>query len=150
MHIIKPILHLIAEYAAGYKLRDWIPLDKIDWFWLSLNPNDGAIALLKANQDKIDWEWLSGNPNNEAITLLKANQDKIDWSWLSRNPNDGAIALLKANQDKIDWEWLSFNPNDEAIALLKAELTLNSIYVNPNIFVLTTEAIYANLLKLAN
>jgi hypothetical protein len=54
---------------------------------LSLNPNDGAIAILKQNQDKINWRMLSRNPNDWAIALLKTNQDKIDWNGLSTNPN---------------------------------------------------------------
>jgi len=36
-------------------------INKIDWFWLSLNPN--AINLLEHNQDKIYWELLSKNPS---------------------------------------------------------------------------------------
>jgi hypothetical protein len=32
-------------------------IDKINWFWLSFNPN--VINLLKYNQDKIYWELLS-------------------------------------------------------------------------------------------
>jgi len=43
-----------------YKLRCWIDIDKIDWFWLSKNTN--AIHLLEKNMDKINWSMLSGNP----------------------------------------------------------------------------------------
>ena len=43
------------------KLRNWVDINKIDWYWLSLNPN--AIELLKENQDKIDWYYFSKNPN---------------------------------------------------------------------------------------
>ena len=32
-----------------YKLRSWINQDKIDWIWLSKNPN--AIHLLEQNPD---------------------------------------------------------------------------------------------------
>jgi tripartite-type tricarboxylate transporter receptor subunit TctC len=82
---------------------------------LSLNPNNEAIALLKAqlkqNPDKIDWRGLSANSNDGAIALLKANQDKIEWEYLSWNSHNDAIALLKANQDTINWQWLSENPN---------------------------------------
>ena len=46
-----------------YKLLNWIPLDKINWEYLSKNRNDGAIELLKQNQDKIVWWVLSRNPN---------------------------------------------------------------------------------------
>ncbi len=42
-------------FPTKYKLRDWIPLEELDWDCLSANPNDGAIELLKANQDKINW-----------------------------------------------------------------------------------------------
>ena len=40
--MITPIKKLIAEYAAEYKLLDWIPLDKINWYCVSKNPNDGV------------------------------------------------------------------------------------------------------------
>jgi hypothetical protein len=46
--------------------------DKIDWWNLSQNPNDGAIALLKVNQDKICWELLSVNFN-----IFKLNTEAI-------------------------------------------------------------------------
>ena len=65
------------------KLLDWIDINKIDWHYLSFNPN--AIELLKENQDKIYWPNLSKNPN--AIDLLKENQDKINWWNFSKNPN---------------------------------------------------------------
>ena len=53
--------------------------------------------LLEKNLDKIDWDWLSANPN--AIPLLEKNQKKIYWNYLSLNPN--AIPLLEKNQEKI-------------------------------------------------
>ena len=65
-----------------YKLRDWIPIDFINWKYLSSNPN--ALFLLKSNPNKINWKYLSMNPN--AIDLLKENQDKINWKYLSANP----------------------------------------------------------------
>ena len=58
----------------NYKLRDWVDIDKIQWSWLSKNPN--AIDLLQQYPDKIDWNWLSENPS--AIDILKINFDKID------------------------------------------------------------------------
>jgi hypothetical protein len=103
-------------FKIKYKLKDWIPPEKLDWKKLSLNPN--AIELLKANLTKIDWESLSSNPNSEAIELLKANPSKISWGILSANP--AAIDLLKANNNEINWEMLSANPSDGAIELLKA------------------------------
>jgi hypothetical protein len=58
-----------------YKLRYWIPVEKLHWSALSAIPN--AIHLLEQNLDKIDWYWLSENPN--AIFLLGQNLDKIHW-----------------------------------------------------------------------
>ncbi len=59
------ILEKIVEqyktiFKIKYKLKDWIPPEKLDWENLSENPN--AIELLKENQRKIDWKALSGNP----------------------------------------------------------------------------------------
>ena len=87
------------------KLRNWIDLDKLDWKYLSANPN--AIQLLKENYNKINWSYLSSNPN--AISLLKENLDKIDYNLLSSNPN--TIELFKENKDKIDYNLLSSNPS---------------------------------------
>ncbi len=95
-------------FKIKYKLKDWIPPEKLDWRNLSENPN--AIELLKNNPTKIVWGNLSENPAPYAIKLLKENQDKIDWELLSSNPNDEAIELLKENQDNIDWKTFSENP----------------------------------------
>ena len=66
-----------------FKLKEFIREDKIDWTWLSTNPN--AIHILEKNPEKIDWEILSGNPN--ANNLLEQNPDKINWVMLSGNPS---------------------------------------------------------------
>jgi len=65
------------------KLLDWIPLEKLDFEYLSLNPN--AIFILEKNINKINWYLLSKNPN--AIDLLNHHINKIDWYSLSTNPN---------------------------------------------------------------
>jgi len=62
---------------------------------------------LEKYKDKIDWFWLSENPN--AIHLLEKNMDKINWILFSKNPN--AIHILSKNIDKIDWQLLSGNPS---------------------------------------
>ena len=96
--------------------------NEINWRFLSQNPAKEAMELLRANPREINWEYLSENPNPVAIELLKANHKKIKWAELSKNPNDGAIELLKKNPRKINWQKLSRNPNPEAIKLLKANL----------------------------
>ena len=80
------------------KLRDWINLDKIDWDWLSLNPN--AMHLLEQNQDKINWYYLSKNPN--AVHLLEQNPDKINWGWLSENPSIFTYDYTKLRQSRLN------------------------------------------------
>jgi len=122
------ILEKFAEILPSkYVLLDWIDKDKLDWFWLSLNPN--AIDLLENNLNEVDWDALSSNPN--AIHILENNLDKVDWELLSKNPN--AIDLLKKNQDKINWYWLSRNPN--AIKLLEKnqnKIDWHNLSANPN------------------
>ena len=44
-----------------YKLRDWIPFDKLDFNYLSKNSN--AIHILEKNLDKVHWDNLSRNPS---------------------------------------------------------------------------------------
>lgn len=41
------------------KLRDWILIKKLNWGFLSKNPN--AIDLLRENPQKIDWNLLNKN-----------------------------------------------------------------------------------------
>jgi hypothetical protein len=132
------ILEKIVEkyktiFKIKYKLKDWIPLEKLDWDYLSLNPN--AIELLKANPDKINWDVISKNPSPGVIELLKENpHEEIDWEQLSANPN--AIELLKENYDNIFWPNLSANTNSEAIELLKKnhyeEIDWALLSSNPN------------------
>jgi hypothetical protein len=122
-------------------LRDGIPIDKLNWNYLSANPN--AIYLLRErmyfeknlSEDEykklpyqINWAALCTNSDPEAIILLSLpeNYDKIDWLRLSSNPN--AIKLLEkrvkyqlslnADQlhrlsihERVNWQKLSTNPS---------------------------------------
>ena len=67
------INYIIAEYSAEYVLLDWIPENKIDWDWLSVN--SAAIHLLEKHKDKIDWISLSQNP---AIFKLQVNYKLVN------------------------------------------------------------------------
>ncbi len=46
------------------KLVEWFPLDKVDWHYLSSNPN--AISILEKNLNKVNWNYLSQNPNGDS------------------------------------------------------------------------------------
>jgi len=120
-------------FKIKYKLKDWIPPEKLDWNYLSENPN--AIDLLKENPTKIFWTFLSANPAPYAIELLKENQKRIDWFYLSGNPDDKAIELLREYIENIEWDQLSRNPNPNAIKLLKenpSKINWEELSSNPN------------------
>ena len=88
----------LMNFEHRWKLRSWIDIDKLNWNFITSNPN--AMYLLESNPDKIDWFLLS--TNSYAIHLLEENPDKINWIWLSKNPN--AIHILEKNYEKIDWK----------------------------------------------
>ncbi len=58
------------------KLRDWVNINKLNWFRLSLNPN--GIELLKKNQNKIEWYYFSQNPSifTYDYKLMKKKNEK--------------------------------------------------------------------------
>ena len=78
-HLVK--IQIIEQYKTIFKikyvLRDWIPIEKLDWPRLSSNPN--AIELLEENQDKINWYWFSLNPS---IFTLDYTQMRINFQDL--------------------------------------------------------------------
>ena len=67
----------MSFFPTKYVLRDFIPLEKLNWQWLSSNPN--AIDLLREKMN---------NENELSQEVLnKVNiKDKIDWDGLSGNP----------------------------------------------------------------
>jgi hypothetical protein len=69
MVILPELWNIVASYANEYVLLDFVHqnIDKIDWKWLSRNPN--AIHLLEKHLDKINWQMISRNPN--AVSLWR-------------------------------------------------------------------------------
>ena len=71
-----------------YNLREWIPLRKIDWGWLCLNPNAIDFLSLPANKKRIDYHQLCNNTNPRALILIaeeimrNPNSADINWSVL--------------------------------------------------------------------
>jgi hypothetical protein len=117
----KIVEHYTKLFPTKYVLRSWIPINKLNGYGLSSNPN--AVNFLEENLNMINWRELSSNPN--AIELLRANPDKIDWVLLSKNPDPKAIEMLKANPDKISWGYLAQNSNPEAIKLIEEKIKVN-------------------------
>jgi len=103
-----------------YKLREWIPIDKIDWKSLCINPL--AIDFLKEHietsiknntEPLIDWDVLSSNIN--AIPLLRdyinkhialGTKSKINWINLLKNKN--WVCLFKKDES-VDIDFKNFN-----------------------------------------
>jgi hypothetical protein len=85
----------IFKKILTVELCDWIPIHKLNWDKLSLNPN--AIHLLEDElknnpiNNKINWDNLALNPN--ALHLLNNNPDKINWKIVSTTEN--GIKLIR-------------------------------------------------------
>ena len=111
------------------QFRIWVKKneDKIDWGYLSANPNI-TWDIVKNNTDKHwKWCWLSANPN---ITwnIVENNPDKDwDWYWLSANPNITWDILIN-NPDK-DWDWrgISQNPFTKQREIIEKENAIRLI-----------------------
>ncbi len=97
----------LLNFEHRWKLRDWIDINKLDWWGLSSNPN--ALYLLESNLNKINFNELSKNKNDYAIEILSKYPDKINYELLSSNPY--AISILKNNKNKIHYTNLSMNEN---------------------------------------
>jgi hypothetical protein len=125
-------------------LRDGIPVDKLNWNYLSANPN--AIDLLRERMNfekkltedeykklpyQINWSALCTNSDPEAIKLLslEENYDKIDWLRLSDNPN--AIKLL---EDRVKYQLLLNNEQLNDLSIHK-RISWQKISTNPAIFI---------------
>jgi hypothetical protein len=108
-----------VKKSLEYKLRDWIPKEKLVKYALSKNYN--AIDYLVKNKEEIDYRGLSANTNPKALDLLRQqiaiNPYSIDWDALSKNPI--AMPLLLENKTRIVWKAFCSNPHPYTITLLK-------------------------------
>jgi hypothetical protein len=143
----------IFEEILTYELRDWIPIDKLDWDNLAFNPN--SMILLDKYYNNINWKNLSNNPytvelirkyifgknlktfkSNNPAYILKSPEE-LDWAVLSSNTE--AIDLLEARieQGGKDIDWYLLSGNSGAIRILnKPEYYENIVWLslsrNPN------------------
>ena len=110
----KQLKKLLKEYEKEWYKYYWNEFvlkneNKLNWNWLSSNPNI-TMKIVNDNPDK-PWSWwaLSRNPN---ITweIVNDNPDKAwHWSLLSRNPNI-TMENVKDNPDK-PWYWNGLSRN---------------------------------------
>lgn len=112
-----------------YKLRDWIPFDKLLPNRLLCNPD--AIFLLDEHWDAVHCRllWYDVCANEHAMQLVENHwetmQHKMHWHELCSNPD--AVHLLVRHwksddllqRQKIKWKSVCANPNPRAIALLE-------------------------------
>jgi hypothetical protein len=116
--------HRYLYYTKNNETHKWDM--NINWDFLCNHSDIYTMNILENNLDKIDWCYLSENPN--AIHILEKNIDKINWNFLCSN-NYNAHLLLKNNFDKINWKVIVNNKN--AIFLLTDNiqtLTWTDIY----------------------
>ena len=96
------------ELGLLCKLRDWIPIEKLAWTYLSRNPN--AIHLLEQNIDKIDWYYLSANPciKNYVDTNNRHNQYLLSEDVEEQN----RFNLFKAELKMGKYDGLEFDEDE--------------------------------------
>ena len=118
----------------NFKMKEWIPRDKINWVLLCKNKN--AMNFIDKNIKYVQnnfkcWSELSIQPY--AISILEKYPDKINWNYLSHNPC--ALRLLEENPDKIDSAHICLNNNENICKILMNDNILlfkmwNFIYAN--------------------
>ena len=95
---------------------------------------DNYFKFIIDNLDKkLDWMYLSKNPNITFDNVKKTLDDprfKWNWLYLSKNPNikfDDIKENIYDKRFKWDWFYLSENPN-----ILRMELTMDIVLSHPN------------------
>ena len=127
-----------------YKLRGWIPEDKINWE--NVLRQKKALQMSQKYIDKMferlivpePWQQSGIYERLDIVPLLKKYPDKIHWPCLCHNKSPEAIALLQENIDKICWRRLADNPS--AIPILEKHLDMlflddvsfRYLCINPN------------------
>ena len=94
-----------------YKLRYFIPLDKLSIKDLCLNPNPKAIEIVREpqNASKVKWENVASNPCDEAIDMLEKH-GKLEFK------DNKLRAELSMNPNSRIPHWINFNnPNSEKV-----------------------------------
>ena len=61
--------------------------------------------------DKLDWDWISGNPNINMDIIEKYPEKPWNWFNISRNPNITMEFIEKQSDRPWNWGWISENPN---------------------------------------
>jgi hypothetical protein len=122
----------VYNYATPhlYKIRDFIPLNKIDWELFYTNQNiilyiekyireTLATPMSEVGRSSTEFKRNTTSPNGDSIFLQKPDIfDQINWGFLSLYAN--AVPFLEKHIDKVSWTALSRNP--KAIHILEKNL----------------------------
>ncbi len=96
-----------SEYYLKFVLKY---ADKLDWGWISENPNI-IMDIMETYPDEL-WNWMGGLSHNPNITmeLIEKYPDKHwVWEWISCNPNI-TMDIVEKYPDKLwNWNWISSN-----------------------------------------
>jgi hypothetical protein len=133
--------NIIGEYMdklpSGYKLRDWIPVEKL--LWRPLSENENAMNMieerLEIDKDMSEEQYrINYLINNDERFIPPGEYNTVHWGSLSINKN--AIDLIKKKiidednlspeeynrlreNDRLDWAAIGLNSNPKAMELLK-------------------------------
>jgi hypothetical protein len=135
---------IFEEIGGQLRLREWIPVNRLDVNHLSSNPN-AVQYLLENHFDRIFWWHFSSNP--EAVDFLLQHPERIVWKGFSSNPNPKALEFMKKNKVEIDYMNLCKNPNPDSFELLMEKPDLINweiLSTHPGIFTLDYEAMRVN------
>ena len=144
--IVKEYVNMLPK---EYRLRDWIPVEKLVWCCLCENPN--AIDMIK---ERIIFDsTLSEKEYNDRYRRLGDRQFDIQTvSWSSLSINENAIELIKKKiiaedlltlreyerlsyNNRLNWSAIALNKNYEAMKLLnmkRSKINWNLLSIQKN------------------
>jgi hypothetical protein len=138
----KKILVDLVDLSKN-ELREGIPVEKLNWSWLSENPNaidffrerlyfEKNLSELEYDKlpYKINWGNLCRNPKAIELLSMPENYEKIDWQNLSKNPK--AIYLL---EDRVKYQIKIQQEGRLNSLMLHKKIDWNELSANPAIFV---------------
>ena len=121
----------LSKFSFGdvsvWKLRPEIPLpvNSLQWGWLSSNSNPGAVELMLENPNNINFDLLSFNKNPKALNyLLNDHPGQIHWDNLAKNESSHAVNAV-INHGGIYMNYFLQNSSPRAVEYLLAGNLIN-------------------------
>jgi len=104
----------MVEFVINAFNATYAPITQFGWAFHSFpsawaNPNKVMFDHLMEHSNHISWKFLSANPLEDALRLLRNNPNKIDWSEFLTNPgifmlrvDAGVFELMANNKHRLD------------------------------------------------